>query len=134
MSHINMNNNASYNFKAPNITEDSDKKVEVVFPTVEKQEPTFSATQAVTIKRQKTILDLGKLTGASTVNLTIGDDVELGAELTVVAKSDTTARDVTMGTGFLGGGITGVISKTFAQHFVYNGVKFVAIAAALQLD
>lgn len=134
MSWLNLLVNASYNFKAPNITRDSDKKVEMVFPTSEKLSPAFAATQAVIIERQTTILDLGELTGASTVDLTIGADVELGARLAIVAKSDATARDITCGTGFLGGAIAGVISKTKMQEYIYNGTAFMPVAAAIQLD
>ncbi len=134
MNWLNMIRNSSYNFFAPSIEGDSNKKVEIVFPTFEKKTPAFAAIQAVTVERMTTILDLGELTGASTVNLSISTDVQMGAKLAIVAKSDTTARDVTCGDGFLGGAIAGTISKTKVQHFVYNGTAFMPVAAAVQLD
>lgn len=236
MTAINLNNNASYNFKAPLIEKDSDKKIEVVFPTAESQAaaaaaviaatverfatvivvgdleenatlnltigddvpvgalllvrvgndathafsltpgtglsgnvimgekgvdksqlylfdgesfvattakevldgvkltPEVGATTAVAVANQKTIVDLGTLTGATTVNLTIGANVPVGATLTLIAKSDTTARDVTPGTGFTGPVLAGVISKTKAQSYIYDGEKFIAMGAAVQLD
>ncbi len=134
MNWLNMIRNSSYNFFAPNIEGDSNKKVEVVFPTFEKKTPTFAATQEVLVERQTTIVDLGELTGACKVDLTISEDVQMGATLAIMAKSDTTARDVTCGTGFFGGAIAGTISKTKVQHFVYNGTAFMPVAAAIQLD
>lgn len=236
MNSINLNNNASYNFKAPLILADSDKKVEVIFPTgavmaaasaatiaaaverfvnviqigelghdailnleigefvepgaivlvvagnavgttydvtpgtgmlgevirgekgvtkhqlfvfdgtsfvqanalpvldAAKLTPTAGATTDVTIANQVTIVDLGTLGAASTVNLTIGANVPVGATLTMIAKSDGTARDVTPGTGFTAPVLSGVISKTKAQSYIYDGTKFVAMGAAVQLD
>lgn len=134
MSYLNMNTNAAYNFIAPSIDADKDSKVEVAFPTAESKVLDYKAVQEVVVERQATVIDLGELTGATTVDLTIGSDVGIGALLTIVALSDTTARAVTCGTGFLGGAIAGTISKTKAQSYIYNGTKFVPISAAIQLD
>ena len=134
MSFINMIRNASYNFVAPNIAADADSKVEVIFPTSEKQEIAYATTIAATVERAITLLDLGTLTGAATLNLTVGAYVPVGALLTVKAKSDTTARDITLGTGLTGPTLAGVISKTKSQSFMYDGAKFIAMAAAVQLD
>lgn len=134
MSFLNMITNAAYNFFAPSIDADSNKKVEIVFPTFEKKTPAFAAVQAVAVERMTTVLDLGELTDACTINLTIGADVQMGAKLAIKAKSDTTARNVTCGTGFLGGAIAGTISKTKVQHYTYDGTAFIPVAAAVQLD
>lgn len=131
---LNMGNNSSYNFKAPNITADSDKKIEVVFPTQEAQAPTAGATIAVDINRQVTTINLGELAAAATLNATVGSDVERGAIIHVKALSDGTARTVTFGTGFTSPALAGVISKTKVQSFIYDGTTFLPMGAALQID
>lgn len=132
--YLNLINNSSYNFKAPNITADADKKVEVVFPTQEAQTLTPGATIDVAITRQTTIVDCGELAANATLNATIGSDVERGAILNVKAKSDGTARSLTFGTGFTAPAVSGTISKTKVVSFIYNGTAFLPIAAAVQID
>ena len=134
MNAINLNNNASYNFVAPLIEADSDQKVEVVFPTSEKQVLAGDVTIDALVERSTTIIDLGELTAAGTLDLTIGSDVPVGAILTVKAQSDATARDLTFGTGMIGPVMAGVISKTKTALFIFDGVNFVAMAAAVQID
>ena len=134
MTTINMTTNASYNFKAPAISADADSKVEVVFPTSEKQTVAAAAVIAVDVERVITVIDLGTLAAAATLNLTVGTDVPVGAILVVKAKSDTTARDITLGTKLIGPAISGVISKTKTASFIFDGTNFVAMAAAVQLD
>ena len=57
MNPINTENNASYNFVAPSIPEDADKKTEVMFPTAEVVSPTISSNKAdAPVRRQKTIV------------------------------------------------------------------------------
>jgi hypothetical protein len=134
MSYINMQTNASYNFVAPNISKDADKKMNVVFPTTEKLDVPAAASISIPIERVITIVDLGTLAADATLNLVIGDDIPVGALLTIKAKSDGTARTITLGTGLQGSAIAGVASKTKAASFIYDGEKFVAMAAAIQLD
>lgn len=134
MSYIQMTQNASYNFKAPNIEADADKKIEVVFPTSENQSVEAAATIAVDVNRTTTLVDLGTLAADATLNLTIGDDVPVGAILNVKAKSDTTARAITLGTGFTGPAISGVISKTKSASYIFDGTTFLAMGTAVQLD
>jgi len=134
MTVINMNTNASYNFKAPAIIKDADSKIEVVFPTSEKQTVAPAAVIEVDVERTSTVVDLGELAEAATLNLTIGADVPVGAVLVVKAKSDATARDITLGTGLTGPAISGVISKTKSMSFIYDGISFIAMSAAVQLD
>ena len=131
---INMTTNASYNFKAPNIAADADKKIEVTFPTAEALTPTVGATTAVTINRQVTCINLGELGAATTVNLTIASHVQTGAIIHVTAKSDATARAVTFGTGFTSPTLAGTISKTKVRSFIYNGLTFLPLGTELQID
>lgn len=134
MTYIHKTQNSSYNFKAPNIEADADQKIEVVFPTQEAQTLVAAAAIAVTVKRQVTIIDLGELEADATLNATIGADVERGAMVTVKAKSDTTARSLTFGTGFTAPAITGTISKTKVVSLIFDGTNFIPMAAAVQID
>lgn len=121
--------NASYNFKAPNIAADADTKTEVVFPTAEVQSLAYAATTAATVKRQITVLKLAEMAGAVTLNLTIGDDVKEGALLMVQAASDGTARALTFGTGMNAPACAGTISTKKAVCFIFDGTSFVATGA-----
>ena len=134
MTKINMTTNASYNFRAPEITADADSKVEVVFPTNEAQSVTAAATIAVAINRQVTVIDIGGMGANATINATIGSDVERGALLTVKGASDGTARSMSFGTGFTAPAVAGTISKTKVVSFIYDGSTFLPLAAAVQID
>jgi hypothetical protein len=134
MTYINGNSNASYNFKAPNIAADADKKIEVVFPTQEAQTPTAGATIAVDINRHTTCIDLGELAAAATLNATIGADVERGAIVQVKALSDGTARTVTFGTGFNSPTMAGTISTKKVMTFMYDGTAFLPMGVAVAIS
>lgn len=105
------------------------------FGPADHQTVTPSATVALTIVNDKTILDFNAaLSAGMTINLTIDSEVKKGATLSVKALSDGTARNVTCGTGMTGPGITGTISKTKSAIWEYNGTTFVQMTAAVQLD
>jgi len=87
----------------------------------------------IVIKNNKTIVTVGTLEDDVTVNLDISDEVEVGAELTLRLTSDTTARDVTLGTGLEGNAIAGVISKTKVAKFEFDGSNFVCVST-IQID
>ena len=101
MNPINTENNASYNFKAPSIDDDADKKVELVFPTVEVVTPTISSNKAdVPVRRQKTIVKLGTRSAATTLTLIPEPaNLNMGAMVAVNWTSDSTARDITVKVG-----------------------------------
>ena len=132
--YLDLTTNSSYNFKAPRIASDADKKIEVVFPTHEAQAPTAGATIAVDINRQVTTIDLGELAADATINATISAHVERGAIVNLKAKSDGTARDITLGTGFTAPTMAGTISKTKVTTYIYDGTTFLPVAAAVQID
>jgi len=88
----------------------------------------YAATLAVTLSKQKTIVNVAEMSGAMTVNLTIGAGVKAGAELVMKLKSDATGRTVTQGTGMTGVAIAGVNSKTKYATFIYDGTTFVHVA------
>lgn len=86
--YINKETNASYNFKAPNIPGDADKKVEVFFPTAEAVSPTISSNKAeVKANCNMTVVDLGSVSAAPTLTLTPGADLNVGAKVVVKVAS-----------------------------------------------
>lgn len=123
--------NASYNFVAPNIEKDADKKVEVVFPTAELVEPTLSSNAAeVKVERDTTVIDLGTLSAAATLTLTPGDSLNVGAKVIVKATSDGTARNVTVkqDADTTVDTISGTASTTKARQYVWTGTAWIAIS------
>jgi hypothetical protein len=96
--------------------------------------PTVAANIAQAVKKRNSIINLGTLDQNVTLNLTLHPELKKGALLTLVAKSDETARGVTLGTGFLGPAMAGTINKTKSMPFVFDGSKFVATSVATTLD
>ena len=131
MSYIRKETNASYNFVAPNIEKDADKKVEVVFPTAELVEPTLSSNAAeVKVERDTTIVDLGTLEAAATLTLTPGNSLNIGAKVVVKAASDGTARAVTVkqDASTTVDTISGTASTTKAKQYMWDGSAWIAIS------
>ena len=130
MNPINTENNASYNLVAPSITEDADKKVEVVFPTAEAVEPEISSNKAeVPVRREKTIVKLGSLSAATTLTL-VPEPVNLnvGAVVAVNWTSDSTARDITVKVGDdTVATLAGTASTTVTKLLLWDGEGFLAI-------
>ena len=123
--------NASYNFVAPNIEKDADKKVEVVFPTAELVEPTLSSNAAeVKVERDTTIVDLGTLEAATNLTLTPGDSLNIGAKVVVKAASDGTARAVTVkqDAATTVDTISGTANTTTAKQYMWTGSAWIAIS------
>lgn len=128
--YIKKETNASYNFVAPNIEKDADKKVEVYFPTSEFVEPTLSSNAAeVVVERDTTVIDLGTLEAAATLTLTPGESLNIGARVVVKAASDGTARaltvkkdaDTTVAT------VSGTASTAKVKQFVWTGTAWIMI-------
>jgi len=89
---------------------------------------TPGATMNVEVSNPETILNLGELAAAGTINLDIDPEMPAGATLTVKAKSDGTARDITLGTGITGTTIAGTISKTKVATFKFDGTAYLHVA------
>ena len=106
------------------------------FGSADVQAPAYAATLAVTIVNQVTFLSTAAaMSGAMTVNLTITAGIKAGARLMCTFLSDGTARTVTWGTGFSqANALAGVISKTKAIEFIYNGTAFVPTGSGVQID
>jgi hypothetical protein len=94
------------------------------FGAVDSQSVPYAATVEVAVRNQKTMVNIGEMSGNMTVNLDNGKELRAGAELIVKTKSDATARTVTLGTGIAGTSVAGTINKTKVLTFVYDGVSF----------
>lgn len=95
------------------------------FGKADKNSVAQAASMSYAITNAKTILDLGTLTQDSTLAITQAADLPVGADITITAASDGTARQLTLGTGFSGNAVAGTISKTKIIKAEYNGVAFV---------
>lgn len=93
----------------------------------------YSATMSVEVSDSRNIIAIA-MTGNGTLNLAAASKPTLGDEIILKVSSDTTARDLTLGTGFTAPAITGVISKTKVQTFVYDGSSFIPKSAAVQIN
>lgn len=94
-----------------------------------------AGAMAVDIYNSLTIIDgvTTVATGARTLDLAISPDVEPGARLLVKTKT-TAAETFTPGEGMAGTVTTGVAGKTKVAEYVYDGIKFIQTAAAVQID
>lgn len=123
--------NASYNFVAPDIEKDADKKVEMVFPTSELAEPVLESNAAeVKVERDTTIVDLGTLEAAATLTITPGDSLNIGAKVVVKAASDGTARAVTVkqDADTTVDIFSGTANTTKAKQYMWTGSAWIAIS------
>lgn len=130
MNPINTENNASYNYVAPSIPEDADKKVEVVFPTAEAVEPEISSNKAeMPVRREKTIVKLGSRSAATTLTLVPEPaNLNVGAVVAVNWTSDSTARDITVKVGEdTVATLAGTASTTVTKQLLWDGEGFIAI-------
>lgn len=105
----------------------TDKVISYPFGKMDIQNVDYASTIDLTVKNQKTLVEVGQMTGNVTLNVT-PDDLDAGAELIVKLESDSSARDVTLNTGFLGTTISGTASKTKYAYFDFDGTNFVHIA------
>ena len=130
MNPINTENNASYNFKAPSIPEDGDKKTETVFPTAEVVNPTISSNKAdVPVRRQKTIVKLGTISAATTLTLIPEPaNLNVGAMVAVNWTSDGTARAITVKVGTdTVATLSGTASTKVTKQLMWDGESFLAV-------
>jgi len=130
MNPINTENNASYNFVAPSIPEDADKKTEVMFPTAEVVSPTISSNKAdAPVRRQKTIVKLGTLSAATTLTLIPEPaNLNVGAMVAVNWTSDGTSRAITVKVGTdTVATLSGTASTMVTKQLMWDGESFLAV-------
>ena len=130
MNPINTENNASYNFVAPGIPEDGDKKTETVFPTAEVVNPTVSSNKAsAPVRRQTTVVKLGSLSAATQLTLAPEPaNLNVGAMVAVNWTSDSTARDITVKVGTATvATLSGTASTNVTKQLMWDGESFLAV-------
>lgn len=130
--YLNKETNASYNFVAPNISEDENKKVEVAFPTSEKKDVTLSANKAeVDIKRNITIVDLGSdaLTTAAVVTLIPDSQLPIGAKVYVKWTNGTAAVGVNVKKDSSAAAVNlpGAASSTVTRELLWTGTDWLLV-------
>ncbi|GAG56956.1 unnamed protein product, partial [marine sediment metagenome] len=77
-----------------------------------------TVARTITLDHEMIVLD--ELGQATTLNLTINADVEIGAEIWLKSSCGTTAYDITLGTGTDEATITGVASKTQYHNYYHH--------------
>lgn len=92
-----------------------------------------ASDDALTIASNFTIVTTATLTANATIDLTIGSEVQAGAVLFLIGKTNGT-ETITFGTGIEAPVITGAAGKTVTQGFVYNGTNFYPMGAKIQVD
>jgi hypothetical protein len=127
MTKINLTTNASYNFKAPTIMADADKKIEVVFPTQEKAALTADEPVSVAIARAFTHLEL-VLEGNVTLTGVLGADLKLGDMVIISATADGDDRDLTLHSSLGGGTISIDQDATLHIPLFFNGETFTRLS------
>lgn len=133
MNPINTENNASYNFVAPSIEDDADKKTDVVFPTAEAVEPTATSNVSeAAVRREKTIVKLGSVSANQTLVLKPeAANLNVGAVVVVNWTSDSTARNVTVKVGASTADtlatLAGTASTNVSKQLMWDGASFLAL-------
>lgn len=104
-------------------------KTNAPFGLVDAQNVAYGSTIAATIAEQETHLTIAQMTGASTLNLTVGSEVKAGAKLVIMVSADGTGRALTLGTGLTGNAITVTANKTFVIVAERIGSSFVVTSS-----
>ena len=99
------------------------------FGNVAKIAVTADTTMAATISEQVTQLTISEMAGAGTLNLTVGAEVNDGAELHIIASADGTGRALTFGTGITGNNVTVTANKTWLFVAKKFGANFIVSSA-----
>lgn len=103
----------------------------------EVQSPAYAATLTLAVSKARTLVQVGQLTGAITVNVNVGnaaaDDIApfLGDTLEILFSADGTNRVITFGTGFKSPGtVTCVAAKFAVAKFTYDGANWIGSGTA----
>jgi hypothetical protein len=110
-------------------------KVRFPFDNASAASLTATGAQAISIVDDMTIIDgvTVEATGNRTINLTIDDEVIVGARILLRLKTNGT-ETTAFGTGMQGATLTGAAGKTKNVEFVYNGTNFVEAGTPVQID
>lgn len=93
----------------------------------------FAAVMAAETKNTETIITVGNMTAAGTLNLT-ASNIPVGGNLIVKASADATGRTLTFGTGFTAAPYAIGASKSVCIAFKFDGSKFVQTGAPAVLN
>ena len=130
---INEITQAFYNFIAPKISDDANKKVTVQFPTYEKIDCAITSNKAeANVQRTKQLVVVGSsaLAAACTLTATPSEDLEAGSEMYVKFSCGATAYNVTVkkNSDDTGVALTGVSSSIVTKHLIWDGSNWILIA------
>lgn len=94
-----------------------------------------SGAQAIAVDNDLTLIDGVSVaaTADRTIDLTIPDDIKVGARIVFRLKTTGTENTI-FGTGINGANIVGVAGKTKTVEAVFNGTSFDVIGTAGQID
>ena len=95
---------------------------------------TFAASMTQAIADRLTVLTLPALTADATLNITPSAEQLIGDFIVVKVPASADGNDLTLGSGIDGPNIVGVNGKTKQQLFMFTGISFTAIGAAVQID
>lgn len=124
--------NATYNFVAPSIEEDADKKVEVFFPTSVKADAAIDNDAAeIKVVRNITVVDLGAsaLSNATTATLTPDSQLPIGAVVLIKWVNGATKVDITVkkDSSTTVGTLVGVNNATVTKQLVWTGTAWLIV-------
>ena len=126
--YLHLTTNGSYNFKAPAIDADAEKKIEVVFPTQEQRDTTIDGSANVAVDRAVTVIDM-TVEADATLTGVISDDVKIGDTVLIKATATGANRTLTLAAN-LGGKAIALTQNTEEDILlIFDGTNFVAIAA-----
>ncbi len=101
------------------------KLVKFPFGKADKKSVNYAAAMAVDIDNMETVLTIGQMTGAGTLNLNNASEIEAGANLLIKVSVDGTNRVLTPGTGMTGKAETLTANKSYAISCKHDGSAFV---------
>jgi len=87
-----------------------------------------AAGQEIEINSNNSYIKLTGLTGATTLNLSVGDELEAGARLVLEVVQGGTGRNVTLGDNMEAPNLTGVASDVDNIELIYDGSDFRALS------
>lgn len=101
------------------------QKVKYPFGDATRLTPAHAATHNITIENQLTFIKLTGMTGAPTINLTPGADLEPGAQVVIDVVQGATERNVTLGTNIVALDLTGVANDRDRITLTWDGAEFI---------
>lgn len=108
--------------------------VKFPFGTASTPSIAFADVIEIPVKNMETIIDISQVTSAATIHLNIGNEVDPGANLTIIVHGDDEAGfNITFGDGMTAATHTVTKEKDFAYSFKFNGSSFVQ-TAVMQLN